>query len=116
MNTRRKPTRRDKGEVANERVPLWNEQVSIVDKKEVNEEVPPPAPQRPQVPQIPPIPHGSKAPYVEMDMTNAEIREAFRASTQLMTTQAHVATIHVVAQADLVHGRHSNVSTPTYRI
>lgn len=52
MNTRRTHARRDKGEVAIERIPLRIDQVPIVDQDQVNKEVSPQEPQGPQVPQL----------------------------------------------------------------
>ena len=66
--------------------------------------------------QMPPMPQGPQSPYVERDMTNAMIKASHRALTKLMTTQVHVFTNHVVAQANIGVGPHPNASTPVSRI
>ena len=99
MNTRRTPTRKDEGQVANERIPLRNAKVKVVYHEALNESVSPLVLQGPQVAQLPQIPQGPQPSYVERDMTIEEIRAVLRALTQLITTQAHVVTNHVDAQA-----------------
>lgn len=50
MNTRRTPYRREEVKVPNNIIPPHGEQVLIVDKKDVNEVVPPPNHEGPQFP------------------------------------------------------------------
>ena len=119
MNTRRSNTRREKGGVANERVPPRVDQVLIVGLEEENEEVPvqepqePPEPQEPQVTQVPPMPQDL---FAKRDMTNAELRDALMNLTQLMASQAHVVNNHFVAQSNQGVGPQPNASTPASRI
>ena len=54
-------------------------------------------PQEPQVPQMPPMP---QAPFVEGDITHAELRAALINLTQLMTAQAHVINNHFLAKSN----------------
>ena len=49
-------------------------------------------------------------------MTNAEINAALRDLVQLMITQDHVVTNHMVAQANLGVGAQQNSCTPASRI
>ena len=49
-------------------------------------------------------------------MTNEEIKVALKALNQLMTTQSHVITNHVVALDNLVVQPQSNGFTPASRI
>ena len=78
---KRSNARMEEGDIDNERIPPPVNQVPIVGLQDENEEVPFQEPQVPlepqetqesQVPQVLPIP---QAPYVEGDMTNAQLRE-----------------------------------------
>ena len=70
-------------------------------------------PQELHVPQVFPMPQD---PFVEGDMTNAELRDALMNLTQLMTAQAQVVNNHFVAQANQGFESQPNVSTPASRI
>ena len=119
MHSRRSTATREERGVSNERISPRVFQVPIVFLDEENEEVPlqepqvSPEPQEHQVPQMPPIP---QAPFVEGDMTNAELRAALMNLTQLMTAQAHDVNNHLVAQAYQGVGLQPNASTPSSRI
>ena len=63
--------------------------------------VPPPEPQGPEIPGMPPMPQGPQDPYIEGNITNADKRIALRDMTQVMMTQNHVVTNHVVAKANI---------------
>lgn len=62
------------------------------------------------------MPQCTQAPHGYGCMTNANIRAAHRALAQLINTEAHVITNHVVFQANLAVGPQHNTSTPTSRI
>ena len=72
-----------------------------------------PEPQELHVPQVFPMPQD---PFVEGDMTNAELRDALMNLTQLMTAQSHVVNNHLVGQANQGDRPQPNVSTPASRI
>ena len=75
MNTRRSTTRKEKGGIANERIPPCVDRVPIVGLEEDNEDVPlqePQVPLEPQEPHNPPMPLD---PFVEGDMINFEFRD-----------------------------------------
>ncbi|TMX05318.1 hypothetical protein EJD97_024694 [Solanum chilense] len=55
-------------------------------------------------------------PFVEGDMTNAELRAALMNTTQLMMAQAQVVTNHFLSQGNQRGRPQPNVSTPTSRI
>ena len=65
------------------------------------------------MPQMPPM---GQAPFVEGDMTNAELRASVMNLTELMTAQAHVFNNHFIVQANQGVGPQPNASTPTSRI
>ena len=75
INTRRTLSRRDEGRVAYERTSACGEKVPIVNQEDVNEAVPLQVIQETQVDQ------GPQAPYVERNMTNAQIMASLRYST-----------------------------------
>ena len=69
----------------------------------------------------PQLPQGPQAPYVEGDIPNVEIKNAFQTLSQLMMTQAQVITTHaqaMTAQANQGVGPQVNphTSTPACRI
>ena len=66
--------------------------------------------------QMPPMSQSPQDPYIKGDMTNVEIRDAFRVMRKLMTTQDHVVSNDVVAQANLGVGPQPNTSTLFPRI
>ncbi len=98
------------GGVANERISPQEEQVSIVYQEYVNEAVPPQVSQEHQIRESP------QALYVKGDVTNVDIRAELLYLTQLMMTQSHIFTNHVVAQDNRGVGPQSNASTPASRI
>ena len=116
MNTKRANTTREKEGVANEKFSLHVDQVPIGYLANVNEGVPPPKPQRSQGPQMSPMPQAPQAPFVEGDMTNAELRAFLINLTQLMMAQAQVVTNYLVGQGNQGDRSRHNVSTPASRI
>ena len=116
---RRSTARREEGGLANERVLPHVENVTIVFLREDNEEVPlqePQVPPEPQEPQVPQVPLRSHSPFVEEDMTNAELRASLMNFTQLMTAQAHVVNNNFVAQDNQRYSPQPNFCTPASRI
>ena len=97
MNTKKLTTRWEEGGVSNERIPPNAGQVLIVRLEEENEEVLRHEPQVAPEPQEPQVTHMPQYPFVEEDMTNAELRASLMNFTQLMTAQAQVITNHLVA-------------------
>ena len=92
--------------VVNEGIPPRLEKVPIANQEKVNEEVPSHVCQ------------DSHAPNVLGYISNAEIRDSFRALTQLMTTQGQVVTNHMAFLSNLrvkIQVK-PNVSTPASRI
>ena len=65
---------------------------------------------------MPHVPQCPQASQVEGYINNAYIKDALMDLTQLMMTQVHFPTNHLVAQANQGGGPQPNVSTPTSRI
>ncbi|TMX04629.1 hypothetical protein EJD97_006607 [Solanum chilense] len=116
MNTRRATTRREEEGVATDRIHTHVDQVTIVGQDNVNEAVPPLKPLLPQGHQIYPMPKAPQVPFVEGEMTNAELRTALMNFTQLMKTQAQVVTNDLVDLGNQGDRPQPNVRTPTCRI
>ena len=70
---KRSNARMEEGDIDNERIPPPVNQVPIVGLQDENEEVPFQEPQVPTQPQVPPM---TQDPFVEGDMTNADLRAA----------------------------------------
>ncbi|TMW97730.1 hypothetical protein EJD97_005070 [Solanum chilense] len=68
---------------------------------------------RREEPQVPTI---RQAPFVEGDMTNADLRPAVMNLTQLIMAQAHVVNNHFVTQDNQGVGPQPNASTPASTI
>ena len=65
------------------------------------------------MPQVPPMPQD---PFVEEDMTNAELRDDLMNLTKLMMAQAHVVINHFVTQDNQGVGSQPNNDTFPSRI